>query len=125
MSLSNLRPAAVRQHETLAESPEQFQARLAQLSAALAETAEGYDDSGAFPHENFRLLHEQGLVALTVPANLGGGGASLPQALDVISAVAGVNLPRRWCWSCSTSSTRACKRAKAGPNICVCGSRTR
>jgi alkylation response protein AidB-like acyl-CoA dehydrogenase len=88
MSLSNLRPAAVRQHETLAESPEQFQARLAQLSAALAETAEGYDDSGAFPHENFRLLHEQGLVALTVPANLGGGGASLPQALDVISAVA-------------------------------------
>jgi len=88
MSLSNLRPAAVRQHETLAESPEQFQARLAQLSAALAETAERYDDSGAFPHENFRLLHEQGLVALTVPANLGGGGASLPQALDVISAVA-------------------------------------
>ncbi len=29
------------------------------------------------PHANFKLLHQHGLVALTVPKTLGGGGASL------------------------------------------------
>ncbi len=37
---------------------------------------------------NFQLLHEHGLVALTVPKTLGGGGASLPQARKAISAIA-------------------------------------
>lgn len=82
MSLSQLRP----QHT--AESAEAFTARLAQITAQLAETAEHYDVSGEFPHANFRLLHEHGLLGLTVPTDLGGGGADLVQALQAVSAVA-------------------------------------
>ena len=51
-----------------------FEALLERLSAELASTAQRYDESGAFPHANFKLLHEHGLVALTVPKALGGGG---------------------------------------------------
>ncbi|WP_397451993.1 acyl-CoA dehydrogenase family protein [Pseudomonas sp. NA-150] len=86
MSLSTLRPAVARQ--PLSESAEDFSARLARLSAILAQTAADYDESADFPHDNFRLLHEQGLTALTVPVDLGGGGADLAQAQQVISAVA-------------------------------------
>ncbi|MDB5984575.1 MAG: acyl-CoA dehydrogenase, short-chain specific [Pseudomonas sp.] len=86
MSLSTLRPSIARQPAS--ESAEAFAARLASLSAALAETAEGYDHSGAFPQANFQLLHEHGLLALTVPQALGGGGADLIQAQQVVSAVA-------------------------------------
>jgi alkylation response protein AidB-like acyl-CoA dehydrogenase len=63
-------------------------ARLAELTQALADTAEGYDQSGTFPHANFTLLREHGLLGLTVPQPLGGAGATLAQARQVISAVA-------------------------------------
>lgn len=86
MSLSTLRPVAAQ--APASESAEAFTARLANLSAALAETAEEYDRSGAFPQANFQLLHEHGLLALTVPQALGGGGADLIQAQQVVSAVA-------------------------------------
>jgi alkylation response protein AidB-like acyl-CoA dehydrogenase len=86
MSLSTLRPSLGSHVE--GESAEAFSTRLALLSATLAETAEHYDESGAFPHDNFRLLHEHGLLALTVPTTLGGAGADLVRAQQVISAVA-------------------------------------
>jgi alkylation response protein AidB-like acyl-CoA dehydrogenase len=86
MSLSTLRPVVAQ--DPVSDSEETFAARLATLSAALAETAEGYDQSGAFPHANFQLLHEHGLLALTVPEALGGGGADLVRAQQVVSAVA-------------------------------------
>ncbi|HEX8593423.1 MAG TPA: acyl-CoA dehydrogenase family protein [Pseudomonas sp.] len=70
------------------ESAEAFTARLASITVALAATAEHYDASGEFPHANFRLLHEHGLLGLTVPTELGGGGANLFQAQQTISAVA-------------------------------------
>lgn len=70
------------------ESAAAFSARLADISARLASTAEHYDQTGQFPHENFRLLHEHGLLGLTVPVELGGGGADLPRALEVVKAVA-------------------------------------
>ncbi|NWA45531.1 acyl-CoA/acyl-ACP dehydrogenase [Pseudomonas reactans] len=65
-----------------------FDALLERLTTELASTAHVYDESGAFPHANFQLLHQHGLVALTVPKALGGGGASLPQARKAISAIA-------------------------------------
>lgn len=65
-----------------------FEALLEQLSARLAATAHLYDESGAFPHDNFKLLHQHGLLALTVPKALGGGGANLARARKVISAIA-------------------------------------
>ncbi|MFJ4144569.1 acyl-CoA dehydrogenase family protein [Pseudomonas sp. NPDC089734] len=82
MSLSLLRP------QNGPAPDESFTARLERITTALAETAEHYDVSGEFPHDNFRLLHEQGLLGLTVPVELGGGGADLTQALQTISAVA-------------------------------------
>lgn len=86
MSLTNLRPSVT--SDTANESPEAFSARLALITKQLAETAEHYDDSAAFPQDNFRLLHEHGLLALTVPTSLGGTGADLAHAQQVISAVA-------------------------------------
>ncbi|AZC69876.1 acyl-CoA dehydrogenase family protein [Pseudomonas chlororaphis] len=65
-----------------------FDALLQRISQQLGATAHLYDESGAFPRDNFALLHQHGLLALTVPKHLGGGGASLAQARKVISAVA-------------------------------------
>lgn len=84
MSALPLRPAAARD----IESVEAFTARLASLTATLAATAQHFDETGEFPHDNFRLLQSHGLLGLTVPAELGGGGADLAHALQVVSAVA-------------------------------------
>jgi len=65
-----------------------FDALLQRLGQQLGATAHLYDESGAFPRDNFALLHQHGLLALTVPKHLGGGGASLARARKVISAVA-------------------------------------
>ncbi|QZP30996.1 acyl-CoA dehydrogenase family protein [Pseudomonas sp. DR48] len=65
-----------------------FEALLERLSEQLGATAHVYDESGAFPKDNFKLLHDHGLVALTVPKALGGGGANLVQARKAISAIA-------------------------------------
>lgn len=70
------------------ESAQAFTERLQGITEQLAETAQRYDDSGEFPFENFRLLHEHKLLGLTVPTSLGGGGADLAQAQQVVSAVA-------------------------------------
>ncbi|MCF5467960.1 acyl-CoA dehydrogenase family protein [Pseudomonas syringae] len=78
----------LRQHRELPESAADFATRLQGITATLAETAEHYDASGAFPHANFALLHGHGLLGLTVPAELGGGGADLARAQQVVSAVA-------------------------------------
>ncbi|MDR6711054.1 alkylation response protein AidB-like acyl-CoA dehydrogenase [Pseudomonas hunanensis] len=60
---------------------------LAELTQALAANAERYDRSGQFPHDNFSLLHQYGLLGLTVPQALGGGGADLATTRRVIAAV--------------------------------------
>jgi len=60
---------------------------LAELTQALAANAERYDRSGQFPADNFNLLHRHGLLSLTVPRALGGGGADLASARQVIAAV--------------------------------------
>lgn len=65
-----------------------FEALLERLSEQLAASAHVYDESGAFPADNFKLLHNHELVALTVPKALGGGGANLTQARKAISAIA-------------------------------------
>jgi len=65
-----------------------FEALLEHLSVQLGVDAHTYDETGAFPKDNFKLLHDHGLVAFTVPKALGGGGASLAQARKAISAIA-------------------------------------
>jgi len=83
MSLSPQHPTALRPVEAT-----NFEALLERISEQLAASAHIYDESGEFPHDNFKLLHEHGLLTLTVPKALGGGGASLSQARSVISAIA-------------------------------------
>lgn len=61
---------------------------LDRITRQLAATAEDYDRSAEFPRANFDLLAREGLIALTVPRELGGRGASLSEALRVLGAVA-------------------------------------
>ena len=61
---------------------------LASITRELAASAAGYDRSGEFPAANFALLQRHGLLGLTVPKALGGGGADLPTARKVVAAVA-------------------------------------
>lgn len=62
--------------------------RLAAITARLAANAATHDASGAFPHDNFALLHAEGLIAQVVPREHGGGGASLSEARRIVAAVA-------------------------------------
>ena len=78
--------AVTRRHPPL--DSDAFGALLAELTREFAASAAHYDASAEFPHANLARLHEFDLLSLTVPASLGGAGASLPQALDVVRAVA-------------------------------------
>jgi alkylation response protein AidB-like acyl-CoA dehydrogenase len=66
----------------------QLAALLPRITAALAATAEAADAAGRLPPENFRLLHQAGLIGLPGPVALGGGGASLADTQALVHAVA-------------------------------------
>jgi len=68
--------------------PQDLEPVLANITRELAASAAGFDRSGEFPAANFAVLQRHGLLGLTVPKNLGGGGADLPTARKVIAAVA-------------------------------------
>jgi alkylation response protein AidB-like acyl-CoA dehydrogenase len=57
------------------------------LAETFAKRAAGYDRTGAFPHDSIADLREAGLLALTVPRRLGGGGAGLVRTIEVVGAV--------------------------------------
>lgn len=59
-----------------------------ELSATFAKTAAEHDASTEFPHENVRLLQKAGLTALTAPVELGGRGAGLSAAAEIIRLIA-------------------------------------
>jgi alkylation response protein AidB-like acyl-CoA dehydrogenase len=63
-------------------------AALAEISAQFAETAAHYDRTGQFPHENFAALHRHGLTGLAAARELAGDPLTLPEARQVIAAVA-------------------------------------
>jgi len=60
------------------------QRELVVLAAGLSEQfsarAEVHDRQGSFPHENFASLHHSGYLALTIPQEFGGGGATILEA---------------------------------------------
>jgi len=60
----------------------------ARVAAEFAASAAEVDQSTAFPRANFKRLHEAGLVALTAPIELGGRGAALEEAAEVIRLIA-------------------------------------
>ena len=61
---------------------------LASITRQLAATAAEQDASGRFPHANFALLRQHGLLALAVPRAFGGAGARLSEARALVAAVA-------------------------------------
>lgn len=65
------------------EQQKKILALTGELADTFAERAAKYDWEAKFPYENFVDLHRAGYLTLTVPRELGGWGASLP---DVIMA---------------------------------------
>ena len=55
-----------------------------ELSLGFAERAAAHDRDASFPFRNFEELSEAGLLSLTVPAALGGGGAGAQTAARVL-----------------------------------------
>ena len=74
------------------------------LASEFAARAAQHDRDASFPFENFDQLSEAGLLALTVPTALGGGGAgALDAARSSASSARPIHRPR-WCCRCITSS---------------------
>ncbi len=57
------------------------------LASEFATRAAQHDRDASFPFENFRDLADAGLLALTVPAALGGGGATAGEAAKIINII--------------------------------------
>ena len=55
------------------------------LAAEFADRATLHDRDASFPFENFDRLSEAGLLALTVPAALGGSGAGARDAARILN----------------------------------------
>lgn len=62
-------------------------ARALRLAGVFAARAPAHDRDASFPFENFADLSREGLLALTVPAALGGGGAGARDATRVLGIV--------------------------------------
>ena len=58
------------------------------LAPRFAARAERHDREASFPFENFKELSEAGLLALTVPVALGGGGAGARDAARILGILA-------------------------------------
>lgn len=69
-------------------APAPFLEAARRLAVEFAATAPELDRSALFPHENFRRLGKEDLLALTAPIGLGGRGAGLAGALEVIRTIA-------------------------------------
>lgn len=61
---------------------------LSELFEEFAKTADHYDRTGEFPFRNFERLHQHGLLALAVPVQHGGQGASLATLVKVVGTLA-------------------------------------
>src|SRR6185369_16331656 len=62
-------------------------ARASLLAKAFAERAPLHDRDGSFPFRNFEDLSQAGLLALTVPAALGGGGAGAAETARILGII--------------------------------------
>ena len=70
-----------------AQAPDHI-ARATALATGFAERAGTHDREASFPFENFKELSDAGLLALTVPAALGGLGAGVRDAASVLGIIA-------------------------------------
>ena len=65
-----------------------YAARAWLLAETFAERAAAHDRDASFPFQNFEDLSEAGLLALTVPAALGGAGAGARDTARVLGVIA-------------------------------------
>jgi len=70
--------------ESAADAAPALTDRAATLAAGFAARAAQHDRDASFPFENFQQLSEAGLLALTVPAALGGAGAGARETARVL-----------------------------------------
>ena len=61
--------------------------RVTLLASEFASRAAQHDREASFPFENFNQLSEAGLLALTVPAALGGSGAGAVDAARIVNII--------------------------------------
>jgi alkylation response protein AidB-like acyl-CoA dehydrogenase len=69
------------------DEPLSSRALFAELLSDIAEAAPRHDRDGSFPFENFDLLHQHGLLGLTVRGADGGGNAGLAEAAEIVGAI--------------------------------------
>ncbi|MEU8803951.1 acyl-CoA dehydrogenase family protein [Spirillospora sp. NPDC048819] len=74
--------------QLLTRRQREFLALAEDLAGPFAERAAAHDEENTFPHENFADLRAAGLLRLSVPAELGGLGATLPEILPVLERLA-------------------------------------
>jgi len=79
--------SSTRKERSVDASPTIFD-RANALASDFASRASLHDRDASFPFENFSQLSEAGLLALTVPAALGGYGASLLDAVRIVAIFA-------------------------------------
>lgn len=60
---------------------------LAPLLRHIAAAAADHDRDGSFPFGSIAALHQAGVLSLTVPTSLGGGGAGLALAADAVTRI--------------------------------------
>ena len=69
-----------------------WKAKAEEIAVAIADCATAHDDDDSFVVEGFAALEEAGFFSALVPAELGGGGASVGEiceALRIIGATCG------------------------------------
>ncbi|WIX81493.1 acyl-CoA dehydrogenase family protein [Amycolatopsis carbonis] len=72
----------------LTPGQQELVAQAGKLADAFAERASLHDRENSFPHENYDDLREAGFLRLSVPEELGGFGAGLPEILPVLERLA-------------------------------------
>ena len=82
----NAQTGSLRKPSTADAGPS-FIACASLLASEFAARASQHDRDASFPFENFEQLAEAGLLALTVPAALGGKGANASEAARVINII--------------------------------------
>ena len=72
------------------------------IDEVVAPGAAAVDAAGEFPRAQLDALGAAGILALTVPAEYGGGGAGLREAARWSASSARPAGPPRWSWPCTT-----------------------
>jgi indole-3-acetate monooxygenase len=87
-TVSTLNKAAMSSAEDPRQAPPSVVDAANCLAPRLAERASDVDQNDLFVAENYALLKEAGLVEASVPRELGGGGAEIPELAEMLRVLA-------------------------------------